>query len=80
MQDGILGDVARLFLPASIGRSRPDEAIRLIDRAVAPLDPRLAIVACWNAACAAMLRPHLAAGVAGVLEIAWRTSLGEPPA
>ena len=55
-------------------------AIRLIDRAVAPWDPHLAIVACWNVACAATLRHHLAAGMVGVLEIAWRTALGEPPA
>jgi hypothetical protein len=37
-------------------------------------------VACWNVACAATLRHHLAAGMVGVLEIAWRTALGEPPA
>jgi hypothetical protein len=79
-QEGVLGDLARLFLPASIGRSRPDAAIRLIDRAVAPWDPHLAIVACWNVACAATLRHHLAAGLVGVLEVAWRTALGEPPA
>jgi hypothetical protein len=79
-QEGILGDLARMFLPASIGRSRPDAAIRLIDRAVAPWDPHLAIVACWNVACAATLRHRLAAGMVGVLEVAWRTVLGEPPA
>ena len=79
-QQGALGDIARLFLPASSGQSRSDAAIRLIDRAVAPWDPRLAIVACWNVACAATLRRHLAAGVVEVLEAGWRTALGEPPA
>ncbi len=79
-QEGVLGDIARLFLPASSGRSSSDAAIRLIDRAVAPWDPRLAIVACWNVACAATLRRHLAADVVDVLEAGWRTALGEPPA
>jgi len=77
---GFLADAARLFQHVSPDQSRQDAAIGLIERAVAPLDPRLAIVACWNAACAATLRPHLAAGVVGVLEVAWRTALGELPA
>ncbi len=77
---GVLADATRFFRHASPDRSLQDAAIGLIEGAVAPLDPRLAIVACWNAACGATLRPHLAAGVVGVLEAAWRTALGELPA
>jgi hypothetical protein len=37
-------------------------------------------MACWNVACAATLRAHLALTVIDVLERAWREALGEPPA
>ena len=55
-------------------------AIGLIEDAVAPWDPRLAIVACWNVACAATLRKYLPVEVVEVLEGAWRRAIGEPPA
>jgi hypothetical protein len=77
---GVLGDVMRFLRPGSADRSRQDAAIGLIEGAVAPWDPRLAIVACWNVTCAAALRTHLPVGVVEVLEAAWRRALGEPPA
>jgi hypothetical protein len=79
-QQGVFGDLANLFRHPSAGRSLQDGAIGLLEAAVAPWDPRLAIVACWNAACAATLRPHLPPGVVDVLEHAWRQALGELPA
>jgi hypothetical protein len=77
---GVLGDLAQLFRPASTNRPIQEMAIRLIDDAVAPWDPRLAIVACWNLACAITLRPHLPPACVEILESAWRRTLGEPPA
>ncbi len=79
-QRGAFGDLARFLRHASPDRSYQDAAIGLIESAVAPWDPRLAIVACWNVACATTLRPHLPARVVDVLEAAWRRALGEPPA
>ena len=78
--EGVFGDLARLVRPASASRSLQHAAIGLIDDAVAPWDPRLAIVACWNLACAATLRTYLPVEVVGVLEGAWRRARGEPPA
>jgi hypothetical protein len=77
---GVLGDLAALFRPASADRPIQEVAIRLIHDAVAPWDPRLAIVACWNLACAVTLRPHLPPPCVEILERAWRQALGEPPA
>lgn len=79
-QVGVLGDPMRRLRPASADQSLQNAAIRLIEGAVAPWDPRLAIVACWNMACAAALRTYVPAVVVGVLEGAWRRALGEPPA
>ena len=79
-QGGIFGDLARLLRPNSAQRPLQDAAIGLIEDAVAPWDPRLAIVACWNVACAATLRSHVPVEVVDVLEGAWRRALGEPPA
>jgi hypothetical protein len=79
-QGGAMGDVMRLLRLNSADRALQDAAIGLIEDAVAPWDPRLAIVACWNVACAATLRTHLPVEVVSVLESAWRRVLGEPPA
>ena len=70
----------RLLRPSSANRPLQSAAIGLIEDAVAPWDPRLAIVACWNLACAATLRKHLPVEVVDVLEGAWRRAIGEPPA
>ena len=79
-QKGVFGDLTRLLRPSSADRLLQDAAIGLIEGAVAPWDPRLAIVACWNVACAATLRKHLPVEVVNVLEAAWRQAIGEPPA
>jgi hypothetical protein len=77
---GVFGDLTRLLRPSSADLALQDAALELIRGAVAPWDPRLAIVACWNVACAATLRTHLPVGVVDVLEGAWRRVFGEPPA
>jgi len=79
-QGGAIGDLMRLLRPSSANRPLQSAAIGLIEDAVAPWDPRLAIVACWNLACAATLRKHLPVEVVDVLEGAWRRAIGEPPA
>ena len=79
-QGGAIGDVMRLLRPGSADRPLQGTAIGLIEDAVAPWDPRLAVVACWNVACAATLRKHLPVEVVDVLEGAWRRAIGEPPA
>jgi hypothetical protein len=79
-QGGAIGDLMRLLRPSSSNRPLQSAAIGLIEDAVAPWDPRLAIVACWNVACAATLRKYLPVEVVEVLEGAWRRAIGEPPA
>ncbi len=79
-QGGVFGDLTDLLRPASADLPLQAAAIGLIEGAVAPWDPRLAIVACWNVACAATLRKHLPVEVVNVLEAAWRQAIGEPPA
>jgi hypothetical protein len=79
-QGGAIGDLMRLLRPGSANRPLQSAAIGLIEDAVAPWDPRLAIVACWNVACAATLRKYLPVKVVDVLEAAWRRAIGEPPA
>lgn len=79
-QRGFAGDVMRVLRSASAERQLQAAAIGLIEDAVAPADPRLAIVACWNMACGVTLGAHLPAEVADVLERAWRRALGELPA
>jgi hypothetical protein len=79
-QGGAIGDLMRLLRSTSADRPLQGAAIGLIEDAVAPWDPRLAIVACWNVACAATLRKHLPVEVVEVLEGAWRRAIGEPPA
>lgn len=79
-QGGAIGDLMRLLRSTSADRPLQSAAIGLIEDAVAPWDPRLAIVACWNVACAATLRKYLPVEVVEVLEGAWRRAIGEPPA
>lgn len=79
-QGGFLGDLRRLMRPEWGNQRLQNAAIGLIQDAVAPWDPRLALVACWNVACSAVLRTHLAPEIVDVLESAWRRALGEPPA
>jgi hypothetical protein len=76
----VLDGIARLFLPPRAKRRLQDASIGLIEDAVAPWDPRLAIVATWNMACAAALREHLSAATVEKLEAAWRRALGDVPA
>jgi len=75
----VFDGIARLFLPPRAGRQVQDASIGLIEDAVAPWDPRLAVVATWNMACAAALRDHLRPATIETLEAAWRQALGEPP-
>jgi hypothetical protein len=71
--------IFRLMLPASPSRRLQDASIGLIEATLAPWDPRRAIVATWNMACAAALRERLRPTTIEALEAAWRTALGEPP-
>ncbi len=57
-----------------------DTSIGLIESAVAPWDPRLAVVATWNMACAVALRDHLGEPTRTTLEAGWRQALGDLPA
>ena len=75
----VFDGIARLFLPPRAKRQVQDASIGLIEDAVAPWDPRLAVVATWNMACAAALRDHLRPATIETLEAAWRQALGEPP-
>jgi len=77
---GLLDGLLQVFLRPRRDHQVQDTAIALIEDAVAPWDPRLAIVATWNMACAAVLRPHLPAATVESLEAAWRRALGDPPA
>jgi hypothetical protein len=76
----ILDGLTRLFLPPRPRRQIQDASIGLIDNAVAPWDPRLAVVATWNMACAVALREHLKESTRATLEAAWRRAIGELPA
>ncbi len=66
--------------PQRPSRRLQDASIGLIEDALAPWDPRLAIVATWNMACACVLRDHLGAATLQTLEAPWRRALGELPA
>jgi hypothetical protein len=76
----VLDGLARLFRAPRPKRQLQDASISLIEDAVAPWDPRRAIVATWNMACAVTLRRHLPAATRETLEAAWRRALGDPPA
>jgi hypothetical protein len=75
-----LQGLVQSILPSRPSRRLQDASIGLIEDELAPWDPRLAIVAIWNAACAVMLREHLTAATVEKLEAPWRRALGEPPA
>jgi hypothetical protein len=68
------------FLRPRQSRQLQDASIGLIEGAVAPWDPRLAIVATWNMICAVALRDHLPPPTADRLGAAWRRALGDLPA
>ena len=76
----LLDGILQAFVPERRSRRLQDASIGLIEDAVAPWDPRLAVVATWNMACAAALRDRLPAPTLETLEAAWRRALGEPPA
>ncbi len=75
-----LASLTQVFFPARESRRLQDVSIGLIEDTLAPWDPRRAVVATWNMACAAALRDHLPAATVVTLEAAWRQALGEPPA
>lgn len=74
-----LGSISQLFFPPSQARRIQDASIGLIEDAVAPWNPRRAVVAIWNMACAAALRDHLSPATIATLQAAWRRALGDPP-
>lgn len=74
-----LAAFTQVFFPPSRGRQLQDVSIGLIEDAVAPWDPRLAVVATWNMACAAALRERVPVATIATLQAAWRRALGEPP-
>jgi hypothetical protein len=74
-----LGSISQLFFPPSQARRIQDASIGLIEDAVAPWNPRRAVVAIWNMACAAALRDHLSPATITTLQAAWRRALGDPP-
>lgn len=74
-----LESLTRFIIPVSRRRQVQDASIGLIDDALAPWDPRRAVVATWNMACAAALRGHLEPPTIEALEAPWREALGDPP-
>lgn len=74
-----LASLTHVFFPARPSRRLQHVSIGLIEDAVAPWDPHLAVIATWNMACAAAFRDHLPAATVATLEAAWRLALGEPP-
>jgi hypothetical protein len=68
------------FLRPRQSRQLQDASIGLIEGAVAPWEPRLAIIAIWNMICAVALRDHLPPPTIDRLEAAWRRALGDLPA
>ena len=69
----------RWFSPPRRSRQLQDVSIGLIEDHVAPWDPRRAVTATWNMACAAALQDHVPAATITVLEAPWRRALGDPP-
>lgn len=74
-----LAALTQAFFPRSRSRSLQDASIALIEDAVAPWDPRRAVVAIWNMACAAALREQVPATTIATLEAPWRRALGDLP-
>jgi hypothetical protein len=75
-----LDSLVDVFLRPRKPHQLQDASIGLIESAVAPWDPRLAVVAAWNMTCAVALRRHLPDATRTALEAAWRRALGDPPA
>jgi hypothetical protein len=75
-----LDSLAELFLRPRAPQRLQDASIALLEGHVAPWDPRLAVVATWNMACAVALRERLREATVTTLEAAWRRALGDPPA
>lgn len=71
--------LTRWFTPPYAKGAHDDKALEVLTVACRPFDPRRAVVACWNLACAAAMGGHLAPDVVVTLEAAWRNALGEPP-
>ena len=74
-----LASFSQVFFPPSQTRRLQDASIGLIEDALAPWNPRRAVVAIWNMACAGALRSHLSPATVATLEAAWRRALGDPP-
>jgi hypothetical protein len=74
-----LAAFAQALFPPRESRRLQEASIGLIEDAVAPWDPRLAIIATWNMACAAAIGDHLPTTMVATLEAPWRLALGEPP-
>ena len=70
----------RFVVPARRSDALQDSSIGLIEDAVAPWSPRVAVVATWNMACAVALGAHLPEPTRETLETAWRQALGDLPA
>jgi hypothetical protein len=76
---GILGGIGG-WLGGNSRRGLDNVAIRIIEDAVAPWDPRLGVLAAWNASCAVALRRILDPPVEEILAGPWRKALGDLPA
>ena len=76
---GPLGWLTGLWAPRP-GRRLEETAIGLIEEACAPWQPRLGVVAAWNAACAVALRGRISGETEATLAAPWRAVFGELPA
>jgi hypothetical protein len=68
-----------VLFPRRQSNGLTEVSLRLIDSALAPVDPQHAIVATYNAGCAIALRDRIAPDVEPVLTAAWRRAFGELP-
>jgi len=67
------------LFPSRAASDLTDISVRLIRGALAPIDPKPAIVAAWNTGCAIALRGRLAPDVEATLTAAWLRGVGELP-
>jgi hypothetical protein len=74
-----LGSLSQLIAPTRPNTQVQHASLELINDAVAPWDPRLAVVATWNMACSVALRDFLSAATIAALQEPWRRALGAPP-
>jgi len=75
---GALGWLSSLWAPRP-GRRMQEAAIGLIEETCAPWQPRLGVIAAWNAACAVALRGRISAETETILAAPWRSVFGELP-